>query len=111
LNESSKISVCRAEISWFLLNARPHSQIRRKSIRSGEAYFWAIHEEAELDLLHFDGGKRRGHEFKYTDSPKPTRSMRGAIDVLGLDSLTVVHPRGGKIRIDDTIEVVPVTSM
>jgi predicted AAA+ superfamily ATPase len=85
--------------------------IRRKSIRSGEAYFWAIHEDAELDLLHFEGGKRRGYEFKYTDSPKVTRSMRRAIEVLGLDSLAVVVPRGEAFRIDDRIEVVPLASM
>ena len=62
---------------------------------SREAYFWATHQGAELDLLVFHRGRRLGFEVKFSDSPRLTRSMRVASDDLGLHSLWVVHP--GKV--------------
>ena len=56
------------------------------------AYFWAIHSGAELDLLVFHKGKRLGFEFKYSESPKTTKSMHSAISELKLDHLYIVHP-------------------
>ncbi len=56
-----------------------------------EAYFWATHAGAELDLLVVRGRHRRGFEFKRTVSPKITRSMRSAAEDLRLDSLDIVH--------------------
>jgi len=108
-NESDLLSSPRLGASWegFALE----ETIRRKSIRDGEAYFWAIHEEAEIDLFHIESGRRIGYEFKFTDSPKATRSMRRAIDALRLDSLTIIVPRGEVFQIDDTIKVVPLTSL
>jgi len=41
------------------------------------------------------GGKRLGYEFKWTGSPKVTRSMRSALETLKLDELTVVVPGVG----------------
>ncbi|MBP6869842.1 ATP-binding protein [Candidatus Babeliales bacterium] len=61
-------------------------------IRSEEAYFWATHNEAELDLLIFKDGKRIGFEFKYADAPKITKSMHIALEDLKLDHLYVVYP-------------------
>jgi predicted AAA+ superfamily ATPase len=80
---------------------------RRKRVRSGEAHFWATHEEAELDLLLVEGGKRSGYEFKYTDAPKSTRSMHRAIVALGLQTLTVVVPSGSPNLIIEKIRVLP----
>lgn len=57
-----------------------------------EAYFWATHGGAELDLLVLHRGQRLGFEFKYSERPKVTKSMRIASDDLGLDHLHVVHP-------------------
>ncbi len=57
-----------------------------------DAYFWATHAGAELDLLVFRGGKRYGFEFKYADAPSLTRSMHVAIEDLRLDHLWVIHP-------------------
>lgn len=57
-----------------------------------ECYFWAVHNQAELDLLLFKNGKRLGFEFKYTSMPSVTSSMKIAIDALNLDSLTVIYP-------------------
>lgn len=64
-------------------------------IRSEDCYFWSTHNEAELDLLVFKNGKRIGFEFKYSDSPKTTKSMAIALQDLKLDHLYILFP--GKI--------------
>ena len=56
------------------------------------AYFWATHAGAELDLLIFYKGERLGFEFKYTEQPRTSKSMRVAEHDLQLDHLYVVHP-------------------
>jgi predicted AAA+ superfamily ATPase len=78
-----------------------------RAIRPQEAYFWAVHGGAELDLLCFRNGKRLGFEFKYQDAPRLTRSMRSSMETLRLDSLTVIYP--GKIRypLEKGIEAIP----
>ncbi len=57
-----------------------------------EAYFWATHAGAELDLLMFKHGLRVGVEFKRTDAPRMTPSMHIALQDLKLDALYVVYP-------------------
>ena len=57
-----------------------------------EAYFWATHAGAELDLLMFKHGLRVGVEFKRVDAPKMTASMHIALQDLQLDALYVVYP-------------------
>ena len=60
------------------------------------AYFWATHAGAELDLLITSRGKRIGFEVKHADAPRTTKSMHVAITDLGLDHLFVVYP--GDVR-------------
>ena len=79
--------------------------IRR--FRSREAYFWATHAGAELDLMIIAGGKRYGFEFKYTDAPGRSKSMVTAINDLGLERLWVIYPGTQKYKLDDKIEVTP----
>ena len=57
-----------------------------------EAYFWATHAGAELDLLMFKHGLRVGVEFKRVDAPRMTASMHIALRDLKLDALYVVYP-------------------
>ena len=71
-----------------------------------DAYFWATHQGAELDLLVFHRGRRLGFEVKLSDAPNLTRSMRIAVDDLGLDSLWVVHPGKDSWPMSDRIEAV-----
>lgn len=61
-------------------------------IKSTDCYFWSTHNDAELDLLVFKNGKRFGFEFKYSDSPKVTKSMNIALNDLKLEHLYVVFP-------------------
>ena len=68
-----------------------------------EAYFWATHGGAELDLLVFHEGKRIGFEFKYSENPGTSKSMRIAESDLGLDHLYVVHPGKHSFRLTENI--------
>ena len=65
--------------------------VRRLGARADQCFHWAVHSGPELDLLVVHGRRRLGFEIKHTASPAVTPSMRAAIDVLGLDSLDVVH--------------------
>lgn len=61
-------------------------------LQADDCYFWSTHNEAELDLFAFKHGKRLGFEFKYTDSPKITKSMNIALNDLKLDHLYLIFP-------------------
>jgi len=78
--------------SWegFALNV----VLDRLGARPGEAYFWATHAGAELDLLVVRGRERIGFEFKRTSAPTVTPSMRTALVDLKLQRLEVIH--GGR---------------
>lgn len=80
-------------------------QILRKT-ESSEAYFWATQGGAELDLLLFENGKRVGYEFKYSEKPKVSRSMRIALEDLKLDALRIICPGDVSVSLGDGIEVV-----
>jgi predicted AAA+ superfamily ATPase len=70
------------------------------------AYFWATQSGAELDLLLLHAGRRLGFEFKYSERPATTKSMRIAQQDLSLDHLYVVHPGEHTFPLDDTITAV-----
>ena len=82
-----------------------------KALATREAYFWATHQGAELDLLLFHGGKRIGIEIKRTDAPTLTKSMQIAQADLKLDQLLVLYPGARAYAIGDRAEVVPVTAI
>jgi predicted AAA+ superfamily ATPase len=73
-----------------------------------DVYFWATHAGAELDLLVTVAGKRYGFEFKYADAPGANRSMRIAIEDLGLEHLWVIYPGRQEYDIDENISVIPI---
>lgn len=56
-----------------------------------DAYFWATHAGAELDLVVIRGKGRLGFEVKRTTAPTVTPSMRIALEDLRLDSIDVLH--------------------
>ena len=79
--------------------------------RPQQAFFWATHQGAELDLLLLQGSRRIGVEFKRTDAPRTTPSMRIAIDDLKLDALYVVYPGAHLFRMAEGVEAVPLWAM
>ncbi len=72
-----------------------------------EAYFWATHQGAKLDLLMLKGSQRVGVEFKRADAPHVTRSMRIAMQDLKIDALYVVYPGERRFNLGPGIEAVP----
>ncbi len=76
-----------------------------------EAYFWATHAGAELDLLLFLNGRRIGVEVKYADAPRKTRSMTMAKKDLQLDHLFVVYPGSQSYPLGEDTQVVPLPDM
>lgn len=78
------------------------------AFETGNAYFWATHGGAELDLLVTRHGKRYGFECKLADAPGTTRSMRVALDDLRLEHLWIVYPGDGAYSLDDRISALPV---
>jgi len=74
-------------------------------IRPIEAYFWAIHSGAELDLLFFHKGKRYGIEVKFSEAPEITRSMQTALHDLNLTHLWVIYPGVEGYQVDKQISV------
>ena len=80
-------------------------------LATNDAYFWATHGGAELGLLVTLRGKRYGFEFKYADAPGTTRSMRVAVEDLGLERLWVVYPGDKEYELDEAISVAPLASL
>jgi len=79
--------------------------------RPDEAFFWATHQGAELDLLLLRGQQRIGVEFKRSDAPRITTSMRISLDDLKLDALYVVYPGRHRYRLSDRVEAVPLWAL
>lgn len=79
--------------------------IRRLHAYPEETYFWGTHSGAELDLLIIKNGKRLGFEFKYTDSPKMTPSMRISLESLALNHLYVIYPGKHDFSLSEDVTV------
>lgn len=71
-----------------------------------DAYFWATHAGAELDLMLLRKGKRWGFEFKYADAPGLTKSMRIALEELKLERLWVIYPGTADYPLHEKVEVI-----
>jgi predicted AAA+ superfamily ATPase len=82
-----------------------------KVLRPDEAYFWATHQGAELDLLLLQRGRRIGVECKRMDAPVLTPSMRIALTDLKLDELRVVYPGEKRYALTNKVEVVPLAEL
>lgn len=82
------------------------SIIRHLKVDAEDCYFWSTHGGAELDLLINTGSERHGFEFKFSKTPKLTRSMQIAYDELKLNSLTVIYPGDKPIRLSQKISCV-----
>ena len=80
--------------------------IDQLGLQDDQAYFWATHGGAEMDLLLARGAKRVGIEIKRTSAPKVTRSVRIAIDDLGLDEAVVVYAGRESYRLGERVRAV-----
>jgi len=80
-----------------------------KATQPDEAYYWATHNGAELDLLLLKNGRRIGVECKRVDGPRLTPSMRTALDDLELDRIFVIYPGPHAYPLADKIQTLPIS--
>lgn len=84
-----------------VLSSEPHD----------EAFFWATHQGAEIDLVLRRGDELLGVECKRTDAPRVTRSIRIAQEDLGLTRVAVVHPGVKRYPLSEAVEAVPLSEL
>ncbi len=77
------------------------------AVQPDEAYFWATHQGAEIDLVLRKDGRLLGVECKRTDAPRLTPSMRIALEDLQLERIAVVYPGSKRFSIASAVEAVP----
>lgn len=88
-----------------------HQVLQQLSIRREERFFWATHGGAELDLLVLQQGHRVGFEFKRTELPRVTASMRVALETLRLDRLLLVHAGSRSFDLEPAVRAVAASSL
>lgn len=81
--------------------------IRHHQARDNECFFFAIQAGAELDLLILKDGRKIGFEFKYTDSPKLTKSLKIATELLKLEEIYLIYPGDKTFRLSNEVKAYP----
>ena len=76
-----------------------------------EAYFWATHQGAEIDLILRRGDRLFGIECKRADAPRMTASLRTATADLGLERIAVLYPGQRRYALSDSVEAVPLAAL
>jgi uncharacterized protein len=76
-----------------------------------EAYFWATHQGAEIDLVLRREGRLWGVECKRADAPQLTPSIRIALADLGLTRVAVLFPGSKRYPLTDNVEAVPIEAL
>ncbi len=82
------------------------SVIRHLRIDPRDCYFWATHAQAELDLFIVRGIERMGFEFKFTKTPRLTKSMHSALADLKLNHITVIYPGDVPIHLSKEVSCI-----
>ncbi len=80
-------------------------------VQPDEAFFWATHQGAEIDCVLRRQGRLFGIECKRADAPRITRSIRIALEDLGLERVTIVYPGRKRFPIASGVEALPVSSL
>lgn len=76
-----------------------------------EAYFWRTSNGAEVDLFFLHNGKRLGFEFKFSDAPKKSKSMKIALEDLNLDHLYIVYPGARSYPLKNNLSVLSIADV
>lgn len=76
-----------------------------------DAWFWATHQGAEIDLILRRGDMLYGIECKRGDAPRHTPSMRSALQDLGLKRIAVIYPGGKRYPLSEQVEAVPLRDL
>lgn len=76
-----------------------------------DAYFWATHQGAEIDLVLRRSDGLFGVECKRVDAPRMTPSIRIALEDLELERVAVLYPGDRRYPIADRVEAVPLAAL
>jgi hypothetical protein len=76
-----------------------------------EAFFWATHQGAEMDLVLRRGDRLLGVECKRADVPRRTRSAAIAMSDLGLDRVAIIYPGSKRYPVSEAVEAVPLAAL
>jgi uncharacterized protein len=76
-----------------------------------DAYFWATHQGAEIDLILRRGDRLLGVECKRTDAPRLTPSIRIALEDLGIERIALIYPGNKRFPLSDNVEVIPLDDL
>ncbi len=82
-----------------------------RTVDPDEAFFWATHNGAEIDLLLRKNGRLFGVECKRADAPRLTPSMRIALVDLRLERIAVVFPGRRRYSLADRVSTVPLEDL
>jgi predicted AAA+ superfamily ATPase len=80
--------------------------INYNNAETEECFFWSAHNAAEIDLLIIKGGKRIGFEFKYSSTPRVTRSIEIALTDLNLDRVIIIFPGDKDYKLSEKVEAI-----
>ena len=78
-----------------------------KAVEPDEAYFWATHSGAQIDLVLRKNGRMFGVECKRMDAPRLTPSMRIALEDLHLERIAVIYPGTRRYALAEQVSAVP----
>ncbi len=78
---------------------------------SRNCFFWGTHQGAEIDLVCIRNGLRFGIEVKLSEAPGVTRSMRIAVDELGLRHVWVLYPGKYAFQMDERVTAWPLEAI
>ena len=84
--------------------------INHYNAESEECYFWSAHGVAEIDLVIIKDGKRVGFEFKYSSTPKITKSIEIALSDLKLDQVKIIFPGDKTYKLSEKIKAIGLKS-
>lgn len=82
-----------------------------KAIEPDEAYYWATHGGAEIDLVLVKDGRLLGVECKRMDAPRMTPSMGTALEDLKLEQIAVVYPGTKRYSLGARVAAVPLEAV
>lgn len=82
-----------------------------KATEPDEAYYWATHSGAEIDLVLVKSGRMLGVECKRMDAPRLTPSMRTALEDVKLEQIAVVYPGTKRYSLGERVAAVPLETV
>lgn len=80
-------------------------------LKLAEAFFWATHNGAEIDLFFAHKERRYGVEITFQETPMLTKSMRMGLEDLDLTHLWVIYPGQSIFPLHNKVTALPLTKI